>query len=187
MRLDEVIHNIDITILKRFCGPYIDVLKHTTNEVPLYRGTNKRSFVIRRGFRTINPRHDRTPVNTPQGIHVRLNSDFKKQFGREYRNGIFATSDPLTAKQHGHVYVVFPIGPLDFVWSSKVKDLYHYWKEYTKNGTLPKEEEFFDIVESYQNHDLVRAINSQNEIMLMNECILITPAEFEAIKGELLL
>lgn len=185
MRLNEILHGIDANLLQRLCAPYISVIKSTINQVPLYRGTNKKSFVIKRGFKTITPRYDRSPVNTPVGIHRRVNSEFRKRFGKEFRSGVFATSDPLVAKHHGKVYVVFPIGPLDFVWSSDVKDMYHYWKDFTKNGTLPKEEEFFEIVESYQNDDLVQAINSQNEVMLMNDCILLTMHEFESIKQEL--
>ena len=185
MRLSNyLLENIDeeeiITILKRDCGSFLDLIK----EVGLiYRGANEnKPFVYKEMHST-----DRLPRDIPLPIHKRLNELFMKKFRWPVRNGIFCTKLAGMTYQYGRPYCIVGIGnKWKYCWSTEIMDLYGALLETSKNRTLdnimpnnkfsllyyigrnvdilPEDDELLKkIVDTYKDKDL-RSCKSQVEI-----------------------
>lgn len=111
-----------VMMIKRDCGPYLREIKDPT-KVRAYRGiqldTRPHPVFLKKDVRT-----DRHPKDTPEGISKLMDNWFKKKFGIKFRSeSMFVTSRAWTAAAYGLVYMVFPIGDYDYVWSKKYSDL----------------------------------------------------------------
>ena len=121
--------------LKENCAPW---LKDPQANGLLYRGT--RSPII--NMKVVKARlDDRMPKDMPKDIHDELNYWFRKKFGWNVRNGVFASSNIGIAKNYHHEgdpYIFMPIGKYEYVWSPEVGDLF---TDYYENGTLQSQEQ----------------------------------------------
>ena len=182
MRLNKyLLENIDeeeiITILKRDCGSFLDLIKEVG---PIYRGANEnKPFVYKEMHST-----DRLPKDTPLPIHKRLNELFMKKFRWPVRNGIFCTKLAGMTYQYGKPYFIMGIGnKWKYCWSTVIIDL---WADLKENSVmdkiipdnefsvvyyigrnvnvLPEDDELLKkIVDTYKDKDL-RSCKSQVEI-----------------------
>jgi len=185
MRLSNyLLENIDeeeiITILKRDCGSFLDLIKEVG---PIYRGANEnKPFVYKEMHST-----DRLPRDIPLPIHKRLNELFMKKFRWPVRNGIFCTKLAGKTYQYVKPYCIVGIGnKWKYCWSTEIMDLYGALLETSKNRTLdnimpnnkfsllyyigrnvdilPEDDELLKkIVDTYKDKDL-RSCKSQVEI-----------------------
>lgn len=211
MRLHEILEPSNdlehiIETIRLHCGPYIEILKQNDSDC-LYRGSNS-GKAIPGHIKLIKPRLDRSPLDTPRFIHNFLNQEFKTRFHFPFRNGIFATGNQPRAAGYGSVSVLFPIGPLKFIWSPKVEDLfsvidtaiannvtYEYDDEQERiDNTRPVDEynnqPLLDIItqsiDTYTNTDLIKATNSEHEIMFANDCYMVSIYDYAAVVRELI-
>lgn len=131
------------TTLSKDCKMFLKEFEKTEQPVPkgsksipssyrwLLRGTYKSTDKIKK----VTPRSDRQPKDTPPELHKLLDWEFKRRFGWYARSeGVFVTGYYQDAKAYGTaIYMVFPIGRYDYIWSPKVKDLY---EEFESQGYL---------------------------------------------------
>lgn len=134
MRLSNyLLENIDeeeiITILKRDCGSFLDLIKDVGS---IYRGANEnKPFVYKEMHST-----DRFPKDTPLPIHKRLNELFMKKFRWPVRNGIFCTKLAGMTYQYGRPYCIVGIGnKWKYCWSTVIIDL---WADLKENSVMDK-------------------------------------------------
>lgn len=186
-------YNEVIELITEKCQPYIDVLRQT-NGSPLYRGM--KGFADSIVYKVYSPRPDRRSSDTPTEIHNAFNQAFRDEYGYPFRNGIFCTGSQSVAEEYGNmVSVVFPIGDLKFVWSDEIEDLFRLLDS-SGDGYSVVTEPYGDddwkvspakvaniVKKSYTDTDLARAINSGMEVMLANDCILISIQTYLKIKG----
>lgn len=179
-------HMIDV--LKKDCAEYIKVLQQTRGTA-LLRGS-KASYAKPGTLNIIQPRASRMPKDTDAAIHFYINHKLERKFGYKFRNGVFAISDFDLAYHYGNVSIVFPIGPLQFLWSPQILDLYTYLQdEMDFDGSIHGDEfnERLDkIVDLYQKTDLATAIKTHREVMLANKCYMVSLEDYKAIEKELL-
>jgi len=140
-----------------FCSDIIKVYQQTGRL--LYRGSQKNVE-----YNTINyivPRKDRRPTNTNERIHTAIDNAFYKKFGWRARSeGVFATSSVDETVLYGSPCVFFPYDNFDFVWSPEVVDMF-----VTVEQELYEEEDAKELVELYQETDIIGAVKSKSEIM----------------------
>jgi hypothetical protein len=184
MKINEVIDATLIVKLQQLCGPYIEVLKQT-NGKPLYHGYKGTNFETYEGFKIISPRTDRAPTDTPTVIHNALNVYFTEKFGHPFRNGIFTTGDQYGASLYGTTYVLLPIGPLVFLWSDDIDDLFTVVED--MRNDLNTGEVITELTShtTWQNNNLAEAITKEHEVMVMNKCIALTINEYKSIRSRL--
>lgn len=194
-------YNKVIELIQAQCQPYIKVLRKSFKQ-PLFRGLRKELSTI---YSIIKPRLDRKPSDTPVAIHDALNASFKEQFGFPYRNGIFCTGRMATASEYGTAVVVFPIGELQYVWCTIVRDLYQsIVGNYDEDRKFAKvtshnpdheqgepdwivdNEKIDSMVSKYTTNLIEIAIQGGNEVMLANDCIVISVPTYKHIMTTLL-
>lgn len=111
-------------------------------------------------------RKDRKPRDTPEDIHEWADNWFYENFGiRARSNTMFCTSEASKTKQYGELYIVFPIGNFEIIWSHRLKDLYTEWMV-TKGLEFWKDYFLTSFAKTYHKGNLQKAIKSGNEIML---------------------
>lgn len=196
MRLYEILNSDDYAdikaILNRDCAPYIEVLKQTRGH-PLFRGSDS-GRPPSGNLTKISPKLERKPKDTPIDIHNFMNSRFQAKFGYPFRNGIFASGEQRTAAHYGLVNILFPIGKLNYIWSSQVDDLvYVIDRIYTKdefddedtiNQNPQLAQEFENLIDTYKSVELDRCILSNHEVIFANDCYLVSLSDYEyIIKG----
>jgi len=105
------------------CKPFINDMRGS-NKL-LYRGLSR---AIESEFKVFNSHLDgRKPKDINKHLHDELNYWFERKFGWKVRNGVFVTSDIRSAKTYGgNVYIFFPMGKYEYVWSSKIDDLFGF-------------------------------------------------------------
>jgi len=146
------------------CKPYLEQTNYNVSNNVLFRGmaTNHDAMFNIHRVRLDN----RQPESTSIKDHNALNNYFTQKFGEPFRNAMFATSSLSEAMgfTNGHGFfprAVFPIGDFTFIWSPEVRDLYTdvlLKKEVSLEKKLP--------TLGYQNTDLMKAIESKNEVMI---------------------
>ncbi len=129
---------------------------------------NKQDSLMMSGRKGYDPtitkkvRQDRSSKDTPEDTHKLMDNEFNKKFGIKARSQtIFCTGDLHTARGYGStVYLIFPIGKYEIIWSPKYRDLYNdtnsifynpmkdlekseikIWREWGENGKNDKERE----------------------------------------------
>ena len=90
---------------------------------PFYRSSKQ--WIDSGGFRIIKSfLEDRKPKDVKLEMHNALNRSFKKAFGWNVRNGVFATrSFNAASSLHDNVYYFYPIGSYEYCYSPKIHDL----------------------------------------------------------------
>ena len=189
-----------IELLKSKCQPYLAVLKQSHKQ-PLFRGIRGELSDL---YAVVKPRVDRKPSDIPVEIHNALNHAFNEQFGFPYRNGIFCTGRMADAQDYGTAVVVFPVGELEYTWSSLSRDLFQtingdYDSRKYERVTDPfpehkqgepdwvvNKEKVANLVSRYKTNMLPLAIQSHNEVMLANECILVSIETYKQIINSLM-
>lgn len=152
-----------ISHVNKNCSPWLK----KSGGAHIYRGMKGFSDEIYLNFKV---RKDRKPRETSAEITKKLDLAFHKNFKiKTQTQCIFISGEHGHASLFGHPYIVFPVGKFNFIWSSKIKDLNfdEATKEYKKFKT---QEEYDKWVKKYyvKNKNLIKAINSENEIMV--EC-----------------
>ena len=168
-----------IQLIRKHCQPY---LQQVTNPTAMYRGFGAYNELFAHNEVDLNKR---PPINTPPEVHKALNIYFKKQFGAEFRNALFCTGNSQDASYYGRLFVVFPIGEFDFLWSPNIKDLFVEYKRLAYKGETDLKE-FIGLLKrkgNYQTTDLNAAIISGKEIMI--RCHSYYGLNFEDIKDNL--
>ncbi len=86
-----------------------------------YRGIENYNADIMKKF----VRKNRETLGMDQRKSNKLDKEFHDQFGWKPRSqGMFCTGDYLVAHQYGRVWIVYPIGAVDYLWSKEIGDLY---------------------------------------------------------------
>lgn len=83
------------------------------------------------------PVRPREPKDSTKQIHALLDNQFAEDYGVRFRSkGIFCTGAQGIASDYGTVYMIFPIGKFDFLWSPLVDDAFNHFDGW-KFGTDP--------------------------------------------------
>lgn len=115
----------------------------------LYRGSAQKSKTIL----SIKPRKNRYPKDMPSSLHEAFDEMFKAEYGWYARSeGIFCTSKKSMAKAYGQPNLFFPAGKYDYLWSSRIPDLYseiegtdlYYYDKYDYGDNFDFEDEWED-------------------------------------------
>ncbi len=113
-------------------------------------------------------RIDRLPVSTDIELHLELDSEFNKRYGHKFRsNALFVTGDEKEALEYGNVYMIFPINEYKYIWNDKIEDLFLFTD--ILNGDKPEYSDGISkemLLSTYKSTNMIRAINSEVEIML---------------------
>lgn len=148
-------------LVQRECQPFLSLVG--LSGLSLYRGVDPRAPEVFEG------RVDRArqPKNMPIPLHEAADDWFSRQFGVRFRGAaLFCTGSQATARSHGRLYRIYPVGGFQFCWSPSVGDL-HVWA--TQNALLDGPPAA--LVESlkeldYREDGLAEAITSGCEIMV---------------------
>jgi len=153
-----------IVKIGRKCKPY---LKQVSDPLSLLRGINANDEIIIK--KQIRLDH-RTPLGMNKYIQQSTNKYFDGTFGAPFRNAMLCTGSDYMAGGFGDVYIVFPIGKFEFLWSPVVADLNElFWLEEAGNwgDKLDNDDVIRILADSeYTMHDLDAAIASEHEIMI---------------------
>lgn len=172
---EQIIMN-QVKTIRQNCQPYLTQNRGAINGFPLYRGVKKtnEASVIRREVRLGN----RKPKDMPLELHQFINGYFKKHYGAPFRNAMFVTSSVGNASEYGDVYVIFPAGEFQYLWSADYEDLYSITSEFGFEHIPPnmedpiewkkvaKEALVDEVLSTYQTDGLEKAIDSSHEIMI---------------------
>lgn len=182
MKLSEILNKTTnhgmLEILLRDCAPIIAEYKEVGT--PLMRGMSSTTIAP---MTVMHPRLDgRAPKDTSIHVHDYINKYFMQHHGAPFRNAIFATSDWDATEHYGETYVLFPIGPLKYLWSPVVTDLYDsISKLITSQSTDPKikyDKEFYqkldEVLATYIDHNIEEALGYGSEVMIANSCYVVT-------------
>jgi hypothetical protein len=185
MRYTDLIENIEdvrkqshsslwqktIAGIKKDCQPYLTQIDSDILQYPLYRGMGTAEQpALKKKVRLAG----RKPMDTPDNVHSMLNNSFTQLFGAPFRDSMFASGSFHVTNDYGNLYLVFPIGDFEFIWSSDVVDLFSEHGDYL-NGisqnthpTLDSQVVMTEWVHDlgYQNTDLQKAIQSHHELMI---------------------
>jgi hypothetical protein len=115
-------------------------------------------------------RIDRTPMNTSAELTTRLDNAFEEKFHwRPRTQGLFVTGDYAQSWAYGasfgESYIVFPMGPIKFLYNPKIKDLFDLVAEKEKQTYETfTDEEIKGLVGGYKKNDLVDGVKKKVEI-----------------------
>lgn len=128
----------------------------------LYRGIDSASLISDLGYMLKIPgrNKDRTPKDTSEELHAILNDYLQKEFGIPYRSrAVFCSNSPLQASNYGLIYLIFPIGSFDYVYSEKISDAF-IALDRQKVGELPR---LMQEIKQEMNVTYPREISSSKE------------------------
>lgn len=109
-----------INIIKKDCSYF---LENTNVDFPLYRGIWYSD--VNSNFKKMQVLTNRIPRNTKKEVTKILDESFNDLFKVKARTAtLFCTGNEGFAGMYGDLYYIFPINKFDFIWSSKIKDLY---------------------------------------------------------------
>lgn len=97
--------------IKRHCQPWLE--ETDWGDTVFYRGVkhDKPAFIKK-------TRTDRRPMDTPRDFHKIFDTILQAVGSVANRtNSLFCTGHKETAEIYGNVYVVIPIGPINYAWS----------------------------------------------------------------------
>ena len=154
--------------IKKTSKPWLKIIKSTA--LPIFRGIQGTSTVMRKKVRT-----ERNPKDTSFTEHDIIDKAFEREFGWKARsNSLFVTPSLVLAKGYGNLMLIFPIGPVKYIWSPTIADLYMYVKMQpvrdawgSDAGPIPDEEYDFylhnpdQIIKRASEAELKRKITSK--------------------------
>lgn len=136
----------------------------------LFRGIGIKTNDEKNILRKWRVNDSREPKDMPRELHDTLDDFFEEEFGTRFRSeSLFATGSKSMAREYGIVFLVFPIGRFEYIWSPVVRDAWEYFSnehDYTSNQ-LKKVLHTTDNL--YVNKNLDEGIESGNEIMIACE------------------
>lgn len=179
-------------ILERDCMPY---LKATQGKGFLRRGIKGLSKIgshtaldsegneMEYGIKTV--RSDRQPLDTTRERHDIIDAWFNDKFGIRARSEcVFAGGEAMETsdlKIYGTPCIIFPIGPIEYVWSHYVEDLMVNMRVSSGDKEI---DEFKAAVRkwldehNYQTTGLDDAVEGRNEIMVKCGSYYAFPVEY---------
>lgn len=148
----------------------------------LYRGIKNMGFYDTK-IERFEVNTNRKPLDTPSLLQTLFDEEFSKLYGVKPRaSSIFCTGSRSLAGDYGRPMVIFPIGNYTYWWSPDVLDLVDIWSTYNikladvRINTPEYTEDPSELISKinklltnrkYYNTDLVNAISSSNEIMIL--------------------
>lgn len=137
---------------------------------------------------------ERRPRDSSLEKHKMVDSYFEKRFNFKARsnNVVFAFSysdeakDEIAESEYGAPWIIFPIGPIKYVWSEDVVDLWpHIDTPLVDSFT---EEQWFEHLDrmQYRDQDLDKAMFMKREIMIQCEKYLVVNEKMAYTLGKLL-
>jgi len=125
----------------------------------MYSGRDSGQSILSKKVRT-----DRKPTDMEMDRHNILNDLFYKKFKTYARsNSIFCSGNLMTAGAYGsNVFIIFPAGQYQLLWSDKIKDLYNgalsdnLFDKYQKDYLKYRE----DILMKTKSEDLDKVLKS---------------------------
>jgi len=119
-RLRGFISETSISVIEMDCKPFFISKPGSV----LYRGSNDHVSSFKKKTSRLN---DRIPRDTNSDLHDELNFYFRRKFGWNVRNGVFASSSYTLSSYFGdYCYIFIPVGKFEYVWSPVVNDLYRF-------------------------------------------------------------
>ncbi len=166
---------VDILKEKGYSKKYINECKKA--ETFLYRGAFESIQYVKQKI----PRTDRTPKMMDKNVKDLYDKYFLKKFGWKPRSdGIFTTGNSKMARTFGSAYFFIPQDDdYEFIWSPKIVDMnlsvkskkisdqiyVLFWSDTNVEIPSKLQKEIDDVLSSYQDTDLIGAIESNNEVM----------------------
>ena len=183
MRLIElvVVEDPDIESIagqiSRDCQPFLNEIDSDIVNHSLYRGMT--SVDVSPFGRKKAYLRNRLPLTADERVHIQMNTWFRLHFGKPWRNGVFASGQKYLAGHYGDVYAIFPIGKFEYLWNSKVEDMFNLIMVDGKAETIP---EMLDEIEPYFHKDNLKSISGKSlEIMVWCESYYYLDIEFRGI------
>lgn len=127
-------------VIKENCKQYLAEIKDPT-KVIAYRGIRDRGD---HGFISVkDTRTNRQPLDTNKGLSAKIDEWFKREYGIRFRSSAnFAAGDSNIAGKFGDVYIMFPIGDYDYVWSPNYSDITEDFQQYVEMHAKQYPEEY---------------------------------------------
>jgi len=170
--------------VKSDCAPYLQEIDYALYNRMLYRGVigTTKTYIAK----TVRL-EDREPKDINLDLHNQINEYFNENYGAPFRNSIHVTADEPQAWEYayggsdsGSVYIIFPVGKFDFLWSPKISDMLdaamgHDLQRYGNVSNALRDQEKLkkywerfknEALATYQTTDLKSAIKSGNEVMI---------------------
>jgi hypothetical protein len=178
MRFKEFLsesNDFDLEKFKVDCRFYLEQMNGINNF--LFHGTKRSPTDFKIGIF----KEREGPRDSPHGLHAGVNSVFQKNFGFPFRNGLFTTSCKSDARVYGELNVIFPIGKFEWLCNTGSdftdltlmlghSDLVPGMKLMDPARVDIANANLIEIVEKSKdwlhNTDLVKCVESENEIML---------------------
>ncbi len=159
-----------LNIIKKDCKPFLQIIGNKIDTFVMFRGMEDiySDPIVRKKVRL----DDRKPMSSAPIKHERYNHYFEDTFGQPFRNSLHASGNQHMAEYYGDVFVIFPIGKFDWLWSPMINDMAMDIRWPMVGGQLnvpPSQEaveEYLDTLNYNMNSDLKGAIQSGNEIMI---------------------
>jgi len=108
------------------CLPVLKDLKKSRAGSFMYIGKKDKI----KHYKIKKTRKNRKPKDTPYEVHEILDDLFYRKFGIKARSQtIFATGYIVEADQYGNVYLMFPIGRYEIIWSPDIQDLWGFLED----------------------------------------------------------
>lgn len=161
--------------ISRDCQPFLneidgDIIKHG-----LYRGMTSVNVGSPFGRKKAYLRN-RLPLTADERVHIQMNTWFRLHFGKPWRNAVFASGSKYLAGHYGDTYAIFPIGKFEYLWNSKVEDMFNLIIMDAKDKTIPG---MLDEIEPYFHKDNLKSISNKSlEIMVWCESYYYLDTEF---------
>jgi len=171
MKINEITVDRDyiLNLIKKDSKPFLNRIGGDFSYYAMYRGMeNETQPFIRKQVRL----NDRKPMSSAQIKHARYNQYFEETFGQPFRNSLHVSGEREMAEYYGNVYVIFPIGNFDWLWSPEVKDmaLDIRWPMVGGQINVPPSQDAvtdkLDTLDYHMNSDLKGAILTGFEIMI---------------------
>lgn len=175
--------------IRQNCQPYLKQNTDAINRYPMYRGVKPPgghsvtgvgdANVIRKEVRLTN----RKPSDMPFELHEFINNYFQEEYGAPFRSAMFVIGSSGQAGAYGTVYLIFPAGKFEYLWSPEFEDLFSITGEYGyefASNTLGREKRIKvtteikqniadEVLSTYQTDGLMEAIDSTHEIMIRTQ------------------
>lgn len=175
-----------LSLIQRDCAPFLQAVK---KKGLLYRGIKKiwknksrnipmsvKSDETNIEFWKKNVRQDRRAMDTFDDLHIDLDNWFNKKFGIKARTqSIFCFADPKDTENYGVPCIVFPIGPIKYVWSPNVPDLFYKIPRNISAKEVPSTMSAL----KYTDKRLSDMVTTRSEVMIQCDSYYIFPLEYE--------
>jgi hypothetical protein len=173
--------------IRQNCQPYLQQNPHAVDKYAMYRGiglqgfTRRDSTVIYKKIRV----DDRYVTHSSPYFHKFFNKKFTELYGAPFRNAMFVNGQSAKVAEYGRIYIVFPRGDFNYIWSDEVDDLYirtlraandqfpEGFQDWNLRdaifGETKLRTELDYIAQTYRSDQLLEGIASGHEIMIRGQ------------------